>query len=108
MNQTKKLNELVPCADCPHWMPKAEANPGIAEDGTKKAYCTRCFIIKLRREAEMNTKTQEKYTIKTASGDTLSSFDKKEEAEQRLKDYEGFDKSFGMYRTGYYRIVENK
>lgn len=56
----------------------------------------------------MDTKTQEKYTIKTASGDILSSSDKKEEVEQRLKDYEGFDKSFGIYRTGYYIIVENK
>jgi len=108
MNQTKTIKELVPCADCPHWMPKAEANPGIAEDGTKKTYCTRCFILKLRREAKTNTKTQEKYTIKTASGDILSSSDKKEEVEQRLKDYEGFDKAFGMYRTGYYIIVENK
>lgn len=35
MNQTKTIKELVPCADCPHWMPKAEANPGIAEDGRR-------------------------------------------------------------------------
>ena len=55
-----------------------------------------------------NTENTKTYTIETAAGDTLSSFNNKEEAEQRLKDYEGFDKSFGMHRTGYYKIVESE